>query len=396
MPLANNVLHGLLRRGEGALVRGSSRTIRESFRSVDSPYWKLSLTDRDALHAHMKAAASVDAVALEWSRNGGDERPLDAVRLVDVDRLADFLGVSTQASKVAAARRLLERHAATNERVRALLDEWAHFKTPRGFDPSSAEDFVAAIRVLDSLREARADQIVRVLSVRLFDDSKRIEALGRHLDLLTAEALGAQARERAEVFAEIGLVKEPLPMLFAGHGALTLQSGDTTAITWPYVGLASNAICAYAGSPMWLLSIENLTTFHQVAEAIGPKGTGLVIYSGGMPSPSWRAAYRRVLERVEPSVPLYHWGDIDRGGFRIAATIRACMPVGRTLRPWRMDAAALEGAPLKPAPRAWADEMARFARKAGWEELAADMAAQTCEQEGLDITLPGPVIASCE
>lgn len=64
------------------------------------------------------------------------------------------------------------------------------------------------------------------------------------------------------------------------------------------------------------------------------------------------------------------------------------MRAGRALQPWQMDAAVLKRESVKPAPRAWVSEMARFARQAGWHELADHMVTGTCEQEGLEIVLP--------
>ncbi|MEO5810512.1 MAG: hypothetical protein ABIU96_07775 [Rhodanobacter sp.] len=212
------------------------------------------------------------------------------------------LGVTTQATKVSGARRVLQHHAAIHACVGELLEASELLRTPHGFEPARADEFEDALRVLDALHGAGEDQIVRVLSVRLFHDSKRIKALARQLDVLTSESLEAPSRERAEVFAEIGLVKEPLPMLFAGHGEITLERGGGVRIAKPYVGLASNAICAYVGDPRWVLSVENLTTFHHAAKAFGGDHAGLVV--GGMPSPSSRQAYQCVLDRVDPSVPI--------------------------------------------------------------------------------------------
>src|SRR3546814_5239040 len=70
------------------------------------------------------------------------------------------------------------------------------------------------------------DQIVRVFSRHLFRDSKRIEALVRHIDLLTAEQFGSPARQQEEVFGALGLVKEPQPFLMAGTGHLMLESSQ--------------------------------------------------------------------------------------------------------------------------------------------------------------------------
>jgi len=241
--------------------------------------------------------------------------------------------------------------------------------------------------VLDALDAAEADQIERVLSTALFRDSKRIEALNRHLDILTAETLSSPAREWTEVFAELGLIKEPLPMLFAGAGSIVLDPGCVSIVA-PFVGLASNAIVAFRGEPQWILSIENLTTFHQTSQALNGREGGLIVFTGGMPSPSWRRAYRRILDCVSPLVPVYHWGDIDRGGFRIAAKIASCVPTGRAYLPWKMDARTIDSALVTQAAPAVQKEMARYARNAGWSDLAAGLPALTCEQEALAVAIP--------
>lgn len=387
MTLADLTLDRLLRRAETARVRASSRTIRESFKKLDSPYWQLPLPERDALHARMAAAQNAGAVELEWSRKGGEARPLDAVRLVSLEHLAAFLGRDTEAARVEQAQKILGSRATQPPRVGELLAAWTALKAPRGFDPQSASDFLAALRVLDALDAAGADQVERVLSTALFRDSKRIEALSRHLDVLTAETLSSAAREWTEVFAELGLIKEPLPMLFAGAGSIVLAPGRVSIVA-PFVGLASNAIVAYHGEPQWVLSIENLTTFHQAAQAICGRQDGLIVFTGGMPSPSWRGAYRRILDCVSPLVPVYHWGDIDRGGFRIAAKIASCVPAGRVYLPWKMDARSIDSALVTQAAPAVQKEMARYARNAGWGDLAAGLPALTCEQEALAVALP--------
>src|SRR5690606_39518586 len=43
-----------------------------------------------------------------------------------------------------------------------------------------------------------------------------------------------------------------------------------------------------------LLSIENLASFHEAAALRGDAPV-LLLYTGGMPSPTWRAAYARLL-----------------------------------------------------------------------------------------------------
>ena len=153
-------------------------------------------------------------------------------------------------------------------------------------------------------------------------DSKRIEKLVPIIDLLTATEGDSIARHPEAVLAFIGLKKYPIPFLVAGVGALILkdQSGGTTTapVPYPYVGYEPRVIRGYVGSPSYVLSVENLTTFHELANNRAGKVAGLIVYTGGFPSPSGIKAYQFVTSEVPPSTPIYHWGDTDLSGFRIA------------------------------------------------------------------------------
>src|SRR5690606_9569914 len=118
-----------------------------------------------------------------------------------------------------------------------------------------------------------------------------------------------------------GLVKEPQPFLLAGTGRVLLASCDACPVVKPFVGVSNRAITSYVGSPRWILTIENLTTFHAASQALDGDA-GLVIYTAGMPSPTWCTAFQRILASLPASITVYHWGDIDPGGFRIAAYLR--------------------------------------------------------------------------
>ncbi|MDD0996248.1 DUF2220 domain-containing protein [Pseudomonas sp. TNT2022 ID1044] len=387
MSLAEDALLRLLTRGERARLSGNSRTIRESFTSPESPYWQQKLHDRDAMHAQMRRAATAGAIKLEWARQGGDDRPLDAAVLLDVDLLAAHLGQATNNASVAYAREQL-RQWSSNARVEELLAHWAKLKQVRSLGPESAGDFADAMRVLDAMDASVEDQVVRQLSVQLFRKSKRIEALIKHLDVLTSEALSSRARHWSEVFGEIGLTKEPQPFLVAGTGHLILDESVQCSIVRPFIGVANSVIRGYSGTPEWLLTIENLTTFHQAAKALLPNRPGLVIYTAGMPSPTWGKAYANILMSLPHNTRILHWGDHDEGGFRVAARVaHFAATTGRHLEPWYMDASQWN----EQGDAAQAEQhrsMIKSAIRAGWAELASTLKAIILEQEGLPIRLP--------
>ncbi|WP_124345122.1 DUF3322 domain-containing protein [Pseudomonas chlororaphis] len=325
MDLTEDALSRLLSRGERARLSGSTRTIRESFTSHTSAYWQQNLIVRDAMHVQMRQAATAGAVKLEWARQGGDDRPLDAVVLVDVDLLATYLGRSTISASVAQAREHLKAWA-SNARVEELLGCWAILKQVRSLGPKSAGDFVDALRVLDAMAASPDDQVVRQLSVQLFCNSKRIEALYKHLDVLTTEALNSPARHWSEVLGGIGLTKEPQPFLISGTGFLKLTEGLDCPVVRPFVGVANSAIRGYSGTPEWLLTIENLTTFHQAAKALAPTQHGLVIYTAGMPSPSWGKAYASILSSLPADTRILHWGTMTKEAFGLPRALRSLLP----------------------------------------------------------------------
>jgi len=388
MPLADDVLAGLLQRGERARLAGSRRAIQTAFIDAASPYWRQNYEQRQCCHAHFSAAERAGAVQLTWARQGGEDRPLEKVRLLDMDKLAVFLGTTTAAESVQKARTILEPWLASCPRVIELIEAWTNLKSPRGFDTDSANDFADALRVLDALEQGNGDdQIVRVLSQQLFRNTKRIEKLRRHIDLLTAEHLNATARQHEEVFRTLGLLKEPQPLLVAGTGTLQLDPSQHCPIAWPFIGVSNQHVAGYSGTPAWVLSIENLTTFH-LASQHADAGTGLIVFTGGTPSPSWCRAYASMLKSLPEQIPVYHWGDIDQGGFRIAAHVRRKCLHRHAFHPWLMDASQLNGMPFCEATEAVRSNMARHARDAGWETLSQRMLARTIEQEGIAIRLP--------
>ena len=385
--LANAVLARLLARAERARLSGSTRTIRESFKSHESAYWKQSLDERDQMHASMQAAKVTGAIELEWAKQGGNDRPLEAIILRDLDRLAQYLGVPTAGTTVAKATELLApwEHV---PRVMELLSNWGSLKQVRSLGPDSASDFVDALQVLDAISVAKEDQVLRQLSVQLFRNSKRLEALCKHIDILTAEAFNSPARHWNEVFGSIGISKEPQPFLLAGTGELRLIDRTECPIVRPFLGVASSAIAGYQGEPEWLLTIENLTTFHQAARALGTYLKGVVIYTAGMPSPSWGKAYIRILSQLPSTCCVYHWGDHDEGGFRIAARIaQFAAQLGRSIKPWSMESNAWEDTG-QMASQEQLGSMVRSAIKAGWQDLADELRPILLEQEGQPLSLP--------
>ncbi|MBL0121654.1 MAG: DUF2399 domain-containing protein [Betaproteobacteria bacterium] len=111
-----------------------------------------------------------------------------------------------------------------------------------------------------------------------------------------------------------------------------------------------------------------------------------MIYTAGVPTPAWRAMYVRLLRELKLGVPVYHWGDIDEGGFWIAASLaHDASGAGHKIKPWLMWPADLPLARRTIAKPGTIARIKHFAMAAGWQDLGEAIAAAgfTVEQEGL-------------
>src|SRR3546814_14542537 len=92
-------------------------------------------------------------------------------------------------------------------------------------------------------RKSAVDEILlRRESTRLFSDSKRIEKLGKWLDVLLNDDIAPSGLMDGEVFSAIGLFKEPQPFLIS---AVATAHGDeiSSPLFRPYHGQHGRASC---------------------------------------------------------------------------------------------------------------------------------------------------------
>ncbi|AFM65177.1 MULTISPECIES: Wadjet anti-phage system protein JetD domain-containing protein [Pseudomonas aeruginosa group] len=329
-----------------------------------------------------------DAGAISFVRDklNPDDGLIERIDLIDTVALARFLRQTTHTDVLAAAISLLTPYLTQHDVLELVVERWARMASVRGWGPADAAAWVDAITVIEQCARAQATALspLREVSARLFRNSKRIEQLTVPLDVLLQGSLEVAARTPSEVWQELGLFKEEQPVLLAGN--VEIVRGRVTAVLdEPYTGLPASAIYAISGTVESVLTIENLTTFHSEAKRYfdQPK---LLIYTAGMPSPAWRAMYQRVLAGIAIGTPIQHWGDIDEGGFRIAAMLaKTSALAGHCLKPHAMHP---DNVPLdlrKPASKRTLQRMQRFAEQAGWHELGAAVLSSgfTVEQEAL-------------
>lgn len=334
------------------------------------------------------AARDAGAVTLQRDKLNPKDGLFERIDLVDVQALARFLGRSTYADQLAQTVAQLEPLKDDFPVIQEVIGRWTGMAKVRGLGPQDALAWIDAAKTIRKCAARSQDAIaapVREFSARLFQDSKRIEALTAQLDVLLSGSVEESPRPAAQVWQELGLFREEHPVLLAGHVHIA-RDRSTGVIDAPYMGLPAATIQGVASEVKEVVTIENKTTFHSEAKRRQDDKV-LLIYTAGMPSPAWRAMYRRVLGSLSSPTPIYHWGDVDEGGFRIASTIAAAaFEEGHALLPLRMSP---DDVPLEMRVKASVRTLERiyhFACEAGWSALGEDLrdAGFVAEQEALE------------
>ena len=387
-PLARRLLLKLLHAGDRNVAGTRSREAALTASGLAEYRENRSLQAKEAFETTFAAAQAEGAVRLTWEGRREEHGFIKRVEIADLAALARFLGLEIHSATVERAAAQLQPFQDLFPVLEEVIARWSRIQAVRTSQATDVGDWLDAIRVIDYARsattEGRMATPIREASARLFKDSKRIEKLVGPVDVLLCDAIEGRGREPAEVWQELGLYREEQPALLAGR-VVVCRTRGASLLDAPYTGLPPASVMGLDGSPAQVLTIENLTTFHSEAKRRCEEDL-LIIYTAGMPSPAWRAMYRRLLRDVPAGTPVLHWGDVDEGGFRIAARLaEEATHAGHTLQPWRMRPEDVPEEMRRKAQPSTLERMRRFAAAAGWVPLGEAVVAAgfTVEQESL-------------
>ncbi len=404
-PVARKALEKLFRSAENAAAKDapSSRAIQLQFSEASFPDYQRFGTRATKIECNsdLRLAHRSGAIEIDWDARAGEFEHIKTIRLVDGFALANFLGVTSRWDSVASASDAFARLIVSHPVLTQVLENWKRGVAVRSTKASneSVKDWIDAAQVVDvcaAPQNSKDDTPIRSLSSRLFGDSKRIEDLCALIDVLAQGQVGGLSRHEEEVFQQLGLVKFPQTMLVAATSgaAVSISLGKAVVdLAPPYLGVYPPAITNIQSSsdPITLLTIENLTSFHESLATLHSKAGQriLIIYTGGMPSPSWRRVYKLVMKNIPAASRVFHWGDVDAGGFRIADVLASdCNKCGKRLELHLMDVAPAVA--RKSLSDAEIRSIRSICEKRGWgRELAAIVKhGAAVEQESLEVSLP--------
>lgn len=356
------------------------RTIRCDIHSMALPGYHSQVDPNARLTANEQLAglAQSGCVRITWLR-GQEGHLLESVSLVPerADELFAWLDREPVAALRARLRDLLlaERFRFHDWRLRAIEWTLAQLRDARSPAPFSLtdmdfdRDLLTALAALDSACE---ETPYRVFSVRVFNDSKRFEALkGALVTLARRHQPDWADLADDEILREMGLVANPGHLYLYGAWQLMDEAGQKLSLGefYPSVGLpASQAarVQRVQVDAARVVCVENQTTFYELIRHEGEDLAAICLW--GYPSPACRSLLHSVARTLPEYVPLLVWADLDYGGLSILAQLRRLCP---RFAPYRMDMATLDAHAQwgKPLTRADEKNLARLA----YHPLLADM-----------------------
>lgn len=214
--------------------------------------------------------------------------------------------------------------------------------------PDLAKDLFSALKASE-----KESQLMRVLSVQCFQDSKHLErellsfllSVARRYEPDIA-AYSHQNDERLtdnEVLTQIGILRYPEIFEFCGDITLIVQGVSVPTAPFPRgFCLQSETLADVQDIRLdgirRVYFVENRTNYRALVLR-GIPSEVLLIHHGGFYSPSHSCLFRKIVRDAKENMLFYFWGDLDLGGFQMLERLRK--NIVPNLRPYRMGSSEL-------------------------------------------------------
>ena len=306
-------------------------------------YHHASTSVRMATHEQLEAyQTQIDGFSVSYQSRGFDEVPiLQTIEIGDGDAFLSAFGVTTLSDEIALAIESIESALSGAPRwissaLEALPQLWRQRKNICGFSYTQADAIICAIKLL-SWAEAQKQLHVdyRTASVKALGESKLLE---RHLGSIQRVCQLKDPEQYQNVDSPLedwGISKYAPLIRIRGSCLLQIQQNviDISCFA-PYMAIPMDNLNTIQSTqtPPYVLIIENLSSFERYCRQIFDGG--IVVYSGGFPSRHWVRVLRTLVKSLAVQVPVFHWGDIDLGGYRILVYLAHSLSID--LIPFRM------------------------------------------------------------
>ena len=203
------------------------------------------------------------------------------------------------------------------------------------FFDGSFVDYEDLLNAVKAVLSNQNEIFIRELSVKLFNNSKRLEAIENTVRSFLYKY--GEYDDKDTVLEEHNIIKTPTYVMVKGNGIL--HCGETIDLSKIKgdIGLSTQTLKDLSKVELNganIITIENLTNFHKYHS-----DNELVIYLGGFHN-SIKRDFIRLVEKCNPKTVFKHFGDIDAGGIYILEHLKR--KTGINFIPYNMDIYTLE------------------------------------------------------
>lgn len=281
----------------------------------------------EALKNRLDGLISCGALKASYGK-GGFKDTIERVSVLDQGELYSALGRRPHSHTAREAASILRDGAedwetATIDHIEGV---WARHGKWYGFGVDQANQLVPIQKVARGIRNGLNEgQDMRTFSTRLGGDSKLVEKNDKAILAYVYHFGDRPEGTLREILARSGSAKITSPVLASGPFSL---NGNPVGQTLSYCGLPFHELEAFVldRRPDYVLTIENLVSFHRHAVEVNTDRSGLILFTSGQASISFKEFYARLAAALGPTTPFFHWSDIDEGGLEITRTIMALNP----------------------------------------------------------------------
>ena len=199
-------------------------------------------------------------------------------------------------------------------------------------DIEKYEDVLFAVK---TILETHDEIFIRDFSVKLFNNSKRLESIESTVRTLLYNY--GEYDDKATVLEEHNIIKTPTYVMVKGCGVINCGQIINLSKINGDIGLSTQTLKVLSSINLDganVLTVENLTSFHKYEAK-----NELVIYLGGFHN-SVKRKFIDLVSKCNPSAEFKHFGDIDAGGFYILEHLKKKTEVN--FIPYKMDIKTLE------------------------------------------------------
>ena len=271
-----------------------------------------------------------DFIDVDWERKDYIIKSV-WLNLDNVDMVYHYLERPTRNSKAAVIINIIEKtlQKVTIKWIRNYLEAECDSILTKGKitgiwckEKNVIDDFLSAFEGIDKLKGNVVS--MRVFSIQTYGDSKKFQREIKQLIIPVIKRyepnlVDIEEISEREVLAQVGIIMMPEIFEFCGNVKIDFSGGEVESS--PRVkgcSMSSECVSDICKVEIFdtdrIIFIENKTNYSEYC-LNSRSERELVVYHGGFYSPQRGEFFRKLC--AETDIPVYFWGDIDYGGFKM-------------------------------------------------------------------------------